>query len=80
METRDLVVEIAENNAILVEERVIKEAELYTADEVWMTSSTREIAPVIRINGETVGSGAAGSMWKRVMDLYQQYKQQLRQS
>lgn len=78
--TRDLVVEIAENNAILVEERVIKEAELYTADEVWMTSSTREIAPVIRINGETVGSGAAGSMWKRVMDLYQQYKQQLRQS
>lgn len=78
--TRDLVVEIAENNAILVEQRVIKEAELYTADEVWMTSSTREIAPVIRINGETVGSGVAGSMWKRIMDLYQQYKQQLRQS
>lgn len=77
--TRDLVVEIAEKSNILVEERVVREAELYTADEIWMTSSTREIAPVIKLNGEAVGSGVAGSMWKRVMDLYQQYKQELRQ-
>jgi len=76
--TRDLVIEIAKNNAILVEEREVKEAELYTADEIWMTSSTREIAPVIHLNSESVGSGAAGEMWKRVTDLYQQYKQQLR--
>ena len=78
--TRDLVIEIAENNAILVEQREIKEAELYSADEIWMTSSTREIAPVINLNGKTVGSGVAGKLWKRVMDLYQQYKQLLRQS
>ena len=76
--TRDLVIEIAENNAIVVEQREIKEAELYSADEIWMTSSTREIAPVINLNGEVVGSGVAGKLWKRVMDLYQQYKQQLR--
>jgi len=77
--TRDLVIEIARNNAILVEERDIQEAELYTADEIWMPSSTREIAPVIKLNGETVGTGTAGPMWKRVMDLYQEYKQTLRQ-
>jgi D-alanine transaminase len=77
--TRDLVIEIAKNNAILVEEREIQQAELYTADEIWMTSSTREIAPVIKLNGETVGTGSAGIMWKRVMDLYQQYKQVLRE-
>ena len=76
--TRDLVLEIAENNAILVEEREIREAELYEADEIWMTSSTREIAPVIRLNAEDVGTGKAGEMWKRVMDLYQQCKQSLR--
>ena len=76
--TRDLVIEIAKNNAILVEERVIKEAELFSADEIWMTSSTREIAPVISLNGEMVRSGSAGTMWKRVMDLYQQYKKALR--
>ena len=76
--TRDLVIEIAKNNTILVEEREVKETELYTADEIWMTSSTREIAPVIRLNGNSVGSGSAGPMWKRIVDLYQQYKQQLR--
>jgi D-alanine transaminase len=76
--TRDLVIEIAKNNTILVEERELKEAELYTADEIWMTSSTREIAPVIRLNSEAVGSGTAGEMWKRITDLYQLYKQKLR--
>lgn len=76
--TRDLVIEIAENNGILVEQRELKEAELYEADEIWMTSSTREIAPVIRLNGEAVGAAEAGEMWQRVMALYQQYKQQLR--
>ncbi|NOQ89727.1 MAG: D-amino acid aminotransferase [Gammaproteobacteria bacterium] len=78
--TRDLVIEIAKNNAIVVEEREIQQAELSAADEIWMTSSTREIAPVIKLNGEVVGTGAAGEMWKRMMDLYQQYKQVLRQT
>jgi D-alanine transaminase len=76
--TRDLVIEIAKNNAILVEEREVKEAELHEADEIWMTSSTREIVPVIKLNGKAVGSGKAGAMWKHVVDLYQQYKQLLR--
>ena len=76
--TRDLVIEIAKNNSILVEEREVKETELYSADEIWMTSSTREIAPVIRLNDKAVGYGAAGDVWKRVVDLYQEYKQQLR--
>ena len=76
--TRDLVIEIAKNNTMLVAEREVKEAELYTADEIWMTSSTREIAPVINLNGKPVGSGSAGPMWKRIVDLYQQYKLQLR--
>ena len=77
--TRDLVIEIAKNNTILVEERDMREAELFDADEIWMTSSTREIAPVINLNGEMVASGVAGPMWKRMMDLYQQYKQLLRE-
>jgi len=76
--TRDLVIEIAENNAIVVERREIKQAELYNADEIWMTSSTREIAPVIKLNDKAVGAGVAGNAWKHMMDLYQQYKQHLR--
>lgn len=76
--TRDLVIEIAQHHDILVEEREVKESELYEADEIWMTSSTREIAPVLNLNGKIVGWGRAGPMWQRVMDLYQEYKQLLR--
>ena len=75
--TRDLVIEIAENNAILVEQRDIREAELFTADEIWMTSSTREIAPIVSLNGEKVGSGKAGEMWQRIVALYQANKNHL---
>ena len=75
--TRDLVIEIAKNDTILVEERDIREAELFTADEIWMTSSTREIAPVISLNGRTVGSGKAGKMWQRIVMLYQENKDHL---
>lgn len=77
--TRDLVIEIAKNDTILVEEREIRETELFSADEIWMTSSTREIAPVISLNGEMVADGVAGNMWEHVMDLYQQYKNVLKQ-
>ena len=76
--TRDLVIEIAKKDTISIEVREIRESELYSADEIWMTSSTREIAPVVKLNGEVVGSGVAGDMWKRMMNLYQQYKQELR--
>ena len=80
--TRDLVielaVELAKNDIIKFEEREIKESELSEADEIWMTSSTREIAPVIRLNDHMVGKGVAGEHWKQMIDLYQSYKQKLR--
>jgi len=77
--TRDLVVEIAQANAIPFEERRIALEELQRASEVWLTSSTREVLPVVELDGKTVGSGEPGPMWQRVNALYQTFKQQLRQ-
>jgi D-alanine transaminase len=48
---------------------------LRSADEVWMTSSTREILPITRIDGRPVGDGKQGPMHGRVFALYKQYKQ-----
>jgi D-alanine transaminase len=76
--TRDLVIELAENNNIDCEVREIDAHELESADEIWLTSSTREIAPVVRLNGNLVGDGRAGVLWKRMIMLYQQFKQELR--
>ncbi len=76
--TRDLVIELARADGMKVEERDINEDELESADEIWLTSSTREIAPVVRINDRIVGEGRAGEYWKRIIAIYQRYKQELR--
>jgi len=76
--TRDLVIELALANGIKVEERDIKKDELDTADEIWLTSSTREIAPVVKLDNHAVGDGVAGEYWKKIIAIYQGYKQELR--
>jgi D-alanine transaminase len=76
--TRDLVLELAEQHGIPASERRITLEELKTAPEVWMTSSTREIMPVIELDGAPVGSGRPGPMWHRIQGLYQDYKEILR--
>ncbi len=78
--TRDLILELAEENGITCQIRPIKQEELVTADEIWLTSSTREIAPVIRLNGKDVADAKAGLVWKKMIHIYQDYKQALRQA
>jgi D-alanine transaminase len=72
--TRDLVLELARANQIPCAERVIAEAELFAADEVWLTSSTKEILPITRLNGRAVGSGKPGALHARLLALYRDYK------
>jgi len=76
--TRDLVIELAHTHDMPCEQRDISEAELHAASEIWITSSTREVLPVLMLNGEPVGNGSAGPVWRKMINLYQQYKQQLR--
>ena len=76
--TRDLVIDLALANGLTVDERDIKQGELETADEIWLTSSTREIAPVVKLDNRVVGEGVAGEYWKNIIALYQDYKQELR--
>jgi D-alanine transaminase len=73
--TRDLVVEIARANNFACEEKQVGIEALRTADEVWLTSSTKEILPITRIDGHPVGTGKPGSMHARIFALYKEYKQ-----
>ena len=72
--TRDLILELAANNSIPYREADIPAEDLLTADEIWVTSSTREISPVIRLDDIIVGEGTPGPVWKRMITLYQDYK------
>ncbi|MFK5894273.1 MAG: D-amino acid aminotransferase [Pseudomonadota bacterium] len=77
--TRDLIVELAQNNQLEVREQAISEHELINADEIWLTSSTKEILAVTHLNDSPVANGRPGALWKKMMALYQQYKNRLRQ-
>lgn len=76
--TRDLVVELAEANGIACSEEDISEQRLLAAEEVWMTSSTKEIMPIVYINDQPVGGGRPGPLHTRMHALYQDYKQAFR--
>lgn len=76
--TRDLIVELAHKNGLACEETAISEPELLSADEVWLSSSTKEILPVTRLNEKTIGEGVAGPLWHKMIKIYQACKQQLR--
>lgn len=78
--TRDLVVELADQHNIPCEQRDISRDELLRAEEIWVTSSTREILPVTRLDGHPVGEGQPGPMWEKLYAIYQDYKNSLRRS
>ncbi|HDJ86265.1 MAG TPA: D-amino acid aminotransferase, partial [Chromatiales bacterium] len=76
--TRDLVLELARDNGIEARETPIPAQWLHDAEELWVTSSTREILPVTQLDGEAVGAGRPGPLWTRMHALFQGYKARLR--
>ena len=72
--TRDLVIELMQRHGIAHEERPVSEAELRAADEIWLTSSGKEILPITRLDDVPVGSGRQGPLNARVLGLYREYK------
>ena len=75
--TYDVVLELAKANDVPLEVRNISESELRDAEEIWITSSSREILPVTALDGEAVGSGRPGPVFQRMSELYQDYKAQI---
>lgn len=75
--TRDLVLELARGAGMPCAERQITRDELETADEIWISSSSREVQPVTRLDGKPVGEGIPGCLWQRMSALFQDYKASL---
>jgi len=75
--TRDLILELAEKSCIPYREEKIEVSTLQQADEIWLTSSTKEIMPVTTLNHEPVNNGKPGPLFKQLHGLYSDYKQKL---
>ena len=72
--TRDLIVEILMHNDLPIVEGSISESKLLSAGEIWVTSSTWEIVPVVELDDKLVGNGKPGPFWKQANKLYQGFK------
>ncbi len=77
--TRELIIELLEKNGQVVTEKEISLDELKNADEIWLTSSTKEIRPVVELDGKAVGNGNIGKVWGKAVKVYFDYKMKLYQ-
>lgn len=75
--TRLVIEKLAKRHHIDLIERDIHQDELNTADELWLTSSTKEALPVTHFNHQPVGSAKPGQLWHRLRQHYQDYKNEL---
>ena len=64
--TRDVVLELARDEGLPIQERFISQAELYGADEVFLTGTTVEVLAVVRVDGKVIGDGRPGPITQRL--------------
>ena len=72
--TYDVVLELAESSGIPHEVRKISRDEVFSASELLLTSSTKEVTPITTLDGKPVGIGRPGPFFERLHDAYQAFK------
>ena len=72
--TYDVVLELAHSAQLPLEIRSLTEAETRAADEIWVTSSSKEVLAIVRLDGKPVGDGRPGPLFRRMHALYQEFK------
>ena len=72
--TYDVVLELAQAAQIPLEIRDLSETETRAADEIWITSSSKEVLAIVKLDGKTVGDGRPGPVFRQMHQLYQEFK------
>ena len=72
--TYDVVLELAQSAQLPVQIRDLSEAETRAADEIWVTSSSKEVLAIVKLDGQPVGDGRPGPVFRRMFQLYQEFK------
>ena len=70
--TREFMFEVGRAAGIPVSEAVLKDGDLFGADEVFLTGTTREIMPIVRVDDREVGSGLPGPVTKTLHETFRQ--------
>ena len=75
--TYELMIDLARKAGLPLEVRRITRKEVQTADEVWISSSTKEVVPITKLDGKPVANGQPGPMFRKMYQLFQDYKKTL---
>ncbi|MBU0455183.1 MAG: aminotransferase class IV [Pseudomonadota bacterium] len=75
--TRALVIELAQKNKLSLQEKQLTLTRLLNADEVWITSSSRDVMPISFVNDQKIANGKPGPLWKKMHSLFQTHKNSL---
>jgi D-alanine transaminase len=75
--TYDVVAELAAAAGLPLELREVSEAQVRGADELWVTSSSKEVLAIVRLDGAAIGDGRPGPVFRRMYRLYQDFKQKV---
>ena len=60
-----------------LEFRDVTQDEVRSADELWVTSSSKEVLAIVTLDGKPVGDGKPGAVFRRMYGLYQEFKQKV---
>ena len=75
--TRELILQLADEQGIPCQQVDIEYSRLLAADEVWISSSTRAIVPVLSVDGHTIGDGSKGRIWQQMFERFIQLQHQM---
>jgi D-alanine transaminase len=75
--TYDVVLELARAGPVPHEIREVPEQEVRSAEEIWITSSTKEVLAVTTLDGKPVGDGKPGAVFRTVHRSYQDFKRRI---
>jgi D-alanine transaminase len=75
--TYDATLEVARDAGVPLDVRKVTRAEAFAADEMWLSSSTKEVLAITRIDGAPFGGGTPGPVFRRVWQAFQASKPKL---
>jgi len=78
--TREFLFEIGAEAAIPVREAVLKDTDLLGADEAFLTSSTREVVPIVQVDDRRIGAGVPGPITRRLLQGFRRQAHMLTQA
>ena len=68
--TRNTVLDLAKEENIPTEERLVTQDDVYAADECFLTGTAAEVIPIVKVDGKTIGDGSVGSTTQKLMEKF----------